>query len=191
VDAGTAIAGVLLLVVIGGVLGAYLGGRVIGPWIGQKLGNALTGARANGIIMRPQYGRAETFYKKGHYAESLAEYRKVFEQYPEDVYAHVRIAEILIQHFKNPTDAATELEAALPHTRKGENRAFLLNRLADVCLENLHDHDRACAALQRIVEDMRNTKWCTQAEDRIAALTRKQKGGLTPSQGETGYEIKL
>ena len=178
----------LILLVAG--LGFWFTVRVLAPWVGEKIGAAFTGMNGQ-ATMRPQYGRAEMFYQKGHYAESLAEYRKVFEQYPEDVYAHVRIAEILIQHFQNPTDAATELEAAVPHTRVGENRAFLLNRLADVCLENLHDYDRACAALQRIVQDMRNTKWSAQAEDRIAALGRKQKGDLAPSQDETGYEIKL
>lgn len=183
------IAIIFVLVIIGGAVGVFLSLRVVGPWVGDKVGAALTGMDGKATL-RPEYGRAEAFYKKGRYAESLAEYRKVFEKYPEDVYARVRIAEILIKHLQNPTDAATELEAALPHTRKGENRAFLLNRLADVCLENLHDHDRACAALQRVVSDMPNTKWAAQAEDRIAALTRKQRGDA-PSSGEQGFEVRL
>ena len=170
----------LFWVVIFAVVGAWLGARVIGPWVGEKFVQAIYGGGDDATI-RPQYSKAEARYSKGLYAESLTEFRKVFEEYPNDIFAHVRISEILIEHFQNPADAVKELQAALPDTRMGDQRAVLLNRRADISIEQLHDFQNACTVLRQIVEQMPKSKFRKLAEERLIAINVKRFGGIADS----------
>jgi tetratricopeptide (TPR) repeat protein len=188
---------ILFLIVFFAIMGLGIVVVVIAvvlPKLGDAFLYVVFGSQTNAII-RPQYSKAEARYKQGKYEESLYEYRKVLAQYPDDVFAHVRIAEVLIEHFQNPSEAVLQLERALPNTREGESRAFLLNRLADVYLEQFRNYDRARSTLQKIMEEMPETKWSLLAEKRIETL-HQMESGQGPKEhigkdGEKGFSVDV
>jgi tetratricopeptide (TPR) repeat protein len=132
------------------------------------------------VELRPEYSEAEARARQGKYEESIALFRKVWKKYPNDVNAHVRIAEILCQHFQQYDGAVVELKAALEKKVKPETWAFLANRLADIEAEYRHDYVAARDALQQVMLKFPNTSHATSAMARVRALNDKEAHDLRP-----------
>src|SRR5438876_10832316 len=91
----------------------------------------------------PEYSIAEARVKQGRYAEAIDEYRKVIEQFPDDVYAHVRVAELFVERFNDPKSAEIELLAAVEKAKVEDAFAFGAQRLADLYQYSLQEPRRA------------------------------------------------
>lgn len=141
------------------------------------VGNRVAGfifPEVDDVEVRPQYSRAEARASEGHYEEAIAEFRKVIEEYPDDVNAHVRIAEILCRHFQRYDDGIAEIRIALEKDIKPEQWAFLSNRLADIHVEYRRDFVAAREALQEILIKLPDTKYAAKARERVLALNEKE-----------------
>lgn len=147
--------------------------RFIAPWFAGLFERAVFGSGE--ATLRPQYSRAEALYHQGDWTNALAEYREVIKQYPEDVYAHLRIGEMLLQHFYDPEGAIQEFHSALEHSVKQEQRAFIRNRLADLYVEQLRDFEKARHHILQILEEMPNTRYAQLAQKRLVALNVRQQ----------------
>jgi tetratricopeptide (TPR) repeat protein len=127
------------------------------------------------VELHPQYSVPEARVCEGKYEEAIVEFRKVWNDYPHDVNAHVRIAELLCQHFQRYDDAVRELRAALEKRCKPEAWAFVANRLVDVQVEYLRDFVSARATLQEIILKFPSTKYAESARARVMALNDKEE----------------
>src|SRR6266404_9230632 len=61
----------------------------------------------------PEYSVAEARVNTGKYQEAIGEYRKVILKHPDDMYPHLRIADIALKHLQDTTTAEVELQASL------------------------------------------------------------------------------
>src|ERR1035438_707317 len=57
----------------------------------------------------PEYSVAEARVNTGKYPEAIEEYRKVITKHPDDMYPHLRIADIALKHLQDAKTAETEL----------------------------------------------------------------------------------
>lgn len=141
------------------------------------IGNRVAGMifpEVDDVEVRPQYSVAEARAREGRHQEAIGEFRKVIEEYPADVNAHVRIAELLCHPFRRYDDAVTELRIALAKPSKDETWAFLANRLVDIQVEQLHDYIAARTTLREILLRLPNTRYAEAARARVLALNDRE-----------------
>lgn len=145
--------------------------------LGESAGGLYTaGGRA--IRVHPEYSVAEARVKKGRYAEAVAEYREVIAKFPDDIYAHVKIADIAIEHLNDLPLAELELNSAFAKAARPEAISMTAHKLADFYQLSLHDPARAAEAMQQLAAKVPGTKEAHRAEERLAIL--RQAGNAAP-----------
>ena len=137
----------------------------------------------------PEYSVAEARVKQGQYAAAVEEFQKVIVQYPDDVYAHLRIAELAVEHLHDLKLAELELISAVSKAEGKDTTALAAGRLADFYQTTLQDPARALAVMKQLREKTPGTKQAKLAEERIAALERISQG--VPPQPKTPEKISL
>jgi tetratricopeptide (TPR) repeat protein len=137
----------------------------------------------------PEYSVAEARVKQGQYAAAVEEFQKVIVQYPDDVYAHLRIAELAVEHLHDLKLAELELISAVSKAEGKDTTALAAGRLADFYQTTLQDPARALAVMKQLRKKIPGTKQAKLAEERIAALERISQG--VPPQPKTPEKISL
>jgi tetratricopeptide (TPR) repeat protein len=122
------------------------------------------------LPIKPEYSIAEARLKQGRFAEAICAYREVIERFPDDVFAHLRLAEIYQEKLGNASTAQVELESALRKASAPDAFALTAHRLADFYERTLHDRERAVCVLRDIVQRCPDTKHASLAQHRIKAL---------------------
>jgi len=150
--------------------------------LGDRFSNFIMPQMDN-VEVRPEYSTAEARAREGRYKEAIVEFRKVWEKYPNDVNAHVRIAEIQSRQFQRFDEAVRELHAGLAKSNKPEQWAFVANRLVDIHVECLHDFVAARETLQQTIIKFPNTKFAEAATARVLALNDKEIHQSQPARG--------
>jgi hypothetical protein len=167
-SAGWAFIIVGLLAAVGIVLALVIGLPIIRR-LGTKAGGLFVGNDAS-FRIRPEYSTAEARVNQGRFAEAVAEYRLVIEKHPTDVYAHLRIAEMMVERFNNPKAAELELIPALAKATAPDAFALVSHRLADLYQYQLPQADRARAVMESLKAKLPGTKHAASADQRLAAL---------------------
>jgi tetratricopeptide (TPR) repeat protein len=132
----------------------------------------------------PEYSVAEARAKMGEYQEAVDEYRKVIAQYPEDVYPHLRIAELALAHLHDPKLAELELLSAVAKAEGEGTSAIAAGRLADFCQQTLHDPQRALVVMQQLKERFPGAKLAKLTDERIEKLKMICAGQKAPKPPE-------
>jgi tetratricopeptide (TPR) repeat protein len=167
-----------LVTMYGIVLFLLFGFSFIGK-VTERFSNLYMPADSNFRIM-PEYSVAEARVKKGRYAEAVDEYRAVIVKHPDDIYSHLRIADLALQHLNDVKLAELELQSALAKATGEDSTALAAGRLADLYQLTLHDVTRALDVMKQLREKIPNTKQAKLAEDRIAVLERLAHGEPPP-----------
>jgi tetratricopeptide (TPR) repeat protein len=131
--------------------------------------------------VRPEYSVAEARVKQGRYAEAVDEYRKVIAQYPEDVYSHLRIATLAVDHLNDLKLAELELLSAFAKATGDDPIVLAGGRLADLYQLTLKQPQRAVEVLEQLREKLPGTKHAAMAEQRIRALRELPVGSVPPT----------
>src|SRR6266481_4021932 len=118
----------------------------------------------------PEYSIAEARVNTGKYSEAIEEYRKVIVKHPDDMYPHLRIADIALKHLQDARSAEAELQAALAKASGEDSSALAAGRLADLYQLTLHDPARALEVMKQLREKIPETRQAKLAEERIAIL---------------------
>ena len=118
----------------------------------------------------PEYSVAEARVNTGKYAEAIEEYRKVIIRHPDDMYPHLRIADIALKHLQDAETAEVELQVALAKAGGEDSSALAAGRLADLYQLTLHDPGRALDVMKQLREKIPGTKQAKLAEERIVIL---------------------
>src|SRR5437867_8096511 len=113
-----------------GIAAFFIFGWPLLTRIAEKLGGIYNPSEDSSRVS-PQYSTAEARVKAGRYEEAIAEYRKVIEQFPVDIYGHIRIAEIAVERLNDPKLAELELLSATAKATTEEATALVAHRLAD------------------------------------------------------------
>ena len=129
----------------------------------------------------PEYSVAEARVKNGKYQEAVAEYREVIAKHPDDIYPHLRIADLALAHLNDVKLAELELQSAFAKASGDVTTALAAGRLADLYQHMLHEPARALEVMKQMRERIPGTKRATLAEDRIAALERLAAGEPPPA----------
>lgn len=124
----------------------------------------------------PEYSLAEAQVKKGKYQEAIDEYRKVIVEHSDDIYPHLRIADLALHHLNDVKLAELELMSAFAKAKGEDTTALAAGRLADFCQHTLHDPARALEVMKQLREKIPNTKQAKLAEERIAVLEGIARG---------------
>ncbi len=135
----------------------------------------------DGTPARPEYSTAEARVKAGRYEDAVAEYRKVIERYPDDIYAHLRIAELALQHLRDPNLAGVELTSALAKATTPDGVVLASHRLADFYQHTLHDVPRAIEVMRQLQARLPETKHALGAQQRIESLEQVRAGNAPPA----------
>ena len=118
----------------------------------------------------PEYSVAQARLKEGRYAEAVAEYHKVIEQFPQDIHAHLQIAEIAAEKLNNFGLAELELQAAFAKASSPDAVALAAHRLADFCQHKLKQRARAVEVMEQLRRRLPESKHALGAQQRIAVL---------------------
>ena len=138
------------------------------PWL-HRLGDRFASGSSSSRV-QPQYSIAEARAQQGRYAESIAEFRKVIQQFPEDVYAHIRIADLALDRFGDLATAETELRTAFGKATSDDGLALAGNRLADLYQSRFKDTRRAIETLEAVSAKVPTSKHGRRARERILLL---------------------
>lgn len=166
VSYGTAfiVAGIVVLI---GIVWAVAIGFPFIERLGEKAGQLYMPSDAS-FRIRPEYSIAEAHAKAGRYAEAIERFRQDSEQFPNEAFPHIRIAELQVQEFHDVPAAMTELEAALPKTRSADAFVLVSNRLADLALWRYGPRcQQALDYLRQIGRRYPGTKHAKAAAERI------------------------
>ena len=146
------------------------------------------GGKTSGLFMPsdehmrivPEYSVAEARANEGKYQEAVDEYRKVIAKHPEDLYPHLRIAELALNHLNDLKLVETELLSALGMAEGEVSIALAAGRLADLYQLTLNDPARALEVMKKVREKIPGTKRADLADERIAVLERIVQTGTPP-----------
>lgn len=116
------------------------------------------------------YGRARTYLVNEKYPEAIEEYRKAWEEDPDDVNAILQIADIYNHKLKDYKKAIPEYEKALAMRIDDNQWVFVRNQLADIYAQPLKQPRKAIAQLKEIIAKFPQTKYAQQAGERIKRL---------------------
>ncbi len=144
-------------------------GRSIMESVANKFESLYIGHDDNFRIM-PEYSTAEARVKSGKYQEAVNEYRQVIAEYPDDIYPHLRIAELAVKHLNDLKLAELELLSALGKATGEDSTALAAGRLADFYQLALQDPARALEVMKQLREKIPGTKQARLAEERITVL---------------------
>ena len=118
----------------------------------------------------PEYSVAEARVNTGKYPEAIEEYRKVIARHPDDMYPHLRIADIALKHLEDARTAELNLQEALAKAKGEDSSALAAGRLADLYQLTLHDPARALEVMKQLREKIPGTRQAKLAEERITIL---------------------
>jgi tetratricopeptide (TPR) repeat protein len=145
--------------------------------VGDAAASIYTGDDTRILIM-PEYGVAEARVGEGKYEEAIDEYRKVILEYPDDIYPHLRIAELAVKHLNDVKLAELELLSAMGKAKGEDTTALAAGRLADFYQHTLQDPARALEVMKQLRERIPGTKQARLAEERIVLLESIAHGGV-------------
>ena len=128
----------------------------------------------------PEYSVAEARVKEGKYQEAVDEYRKVIAEYPDDVYLHVRIADLAVTHLKDTKLAELELLSAVAKAQGEDTTAIVAGRLADLYQFTLQQPQRALEVMEQLCAKLPGSKAAVLAEERIRTLRELVAGRELP-----------
>jgi tetratricopeptide (TPR) repeat protein len=171
--------GVIVAVPHGLVLFVLLG-RPLLECVGERIGNALFVPSDKHFRIMPEYSLAEARVSEGKYQEAIDEYRKVIIAHPEDIYPHLRIAELALKHQNDLKLAELELLSALGKANGQDSTALAAGRLADFYQLALQDPTRALEVMKQLREKIPDTKQALLAEERIVMLESIVHNGVVP-----------
>jgi predicted negative regulator of RcsB-dependent stress response len=176
-DLGTGLVAIMLAVLYGLVLFALFGWSILQS-IGERFGNSLYMPSDVNFQIMPEYSTAEALVNKGKYQDAIDEYRKVILEYPEDIYPHLRIAELAVNHLNDLKLAELELLSAMGKAKGEDSTALAAGRLADFYQHTLQDPVRALEVMKQLREKIPGTKQAKLAEERIALLEGIAQGNV-------------
>ncbi len=128
----------------------------------------------------PEYSIAEARVKEGKYEEAIEEYRTVILQHPADVYPHLRIAELALDHLHDAKLAELELQSAVNKAAGGETAVLAAGRLADFYQQTQPDPKRALEVMKQLRKKLEGSKHVKLIDERIATLERLAGGYRVP-----------
>jgi tetratricopeptide (TPR) repeat protein len=171
------VVGLILSIMYGFILFALFGWSMI-LRVGDRFASLYTG-RDEDIQIVPEYSVAEARAAMGKYQEAIDEYRKVIAEYPEDIYPHLRIAEMAVKHLNDLKLAELELLLALGKAKGEDTTALAAGRLADFYQLTLNDPARALEVMKQVREKIPGTKQAKLAEERITVLEGVVHAGVS------------
>jgi tetratricopeptide (TPR) repeat protein len=161
----------LMLAIFYGFILFYLFGWPMIQHVGDRFGTLYTGNDEN-FQISPEYSVAEARVQAGKYQEAIDEYREVILKHPDDMYPHLRIADIALKHLQDANIAELDLMTALAKAKGADSSALAAGRLADLYQLTLHDPHRALEVMKQLHEKIPGTKQAKLAEERIAILEK-------------------
>jgi tetratricopeptide (TPR) repeat protein len=173
---GDKFVGVVLSIFYGLLLFALFGWSFI-TGVGERIGNSLYLPSDENFRVMPEYSLAEARVKNGKYEEAVDEYRKVIVEHPDDIYPHLRVAELALKHLNDLKLAELELLSAMGKAKGEDTTALAAGRLADFYQHTLQEPARALEVMKQLRGKIPGTKQARLAEERIALLESIAHGG--------------
>jgi tetratricopeptide (TPR) repeat protein len=158
----------LALVVYGVILWVLFGLPLVLK-AGAKAASLHLGDDSDTRVM-PEYSMAQARLKEGRYIDAVAEYQKVIDQFPQDIHAHLQIAEIAAEKLNNFGLAELELQSAVAKASSPDAVALAAHRLADFYQQKLQQPARAAEVMEKLRTRLSETKHALGAQQRIAVL---------------------
>ncbi|MCG3146620.1 MAG: hypothetical protein PCFJNLEI_00053 [Verrucomicrobiae bacterium] len=124
----------------------------------------------DGRPAQPEYSLAEARLQEGRYDEAIAEYRKIGRQYPQDVYVHVKIAEIAVTHLDDIPTAEVELLTACTKATTPDTLVMTHNKFADLYQFRLNNPVRALEIIEELRGKIPGSPAAQRAEERCTLL---------------------
>lgn len=162
--------GTLIVILVVGLGVAIFIGRPLAGWIGEKWGNFFWMPSDGSMDVHPDFSLAEAQVRQGHYERAIEVFRDYIVRFPKELTPHIRIADLLVEHFQDYAGAIEELKQAIAKTHAEEATALLFQRMADLHLAHHHDTASAIACLQEIQKRFPNSPRGTAAAERAAGL---------------------
>jgi tetratricopeptide (TPR) repeat protein len=179
VDPATKLIGVMLAVLYGLFLFLLFGLSILRRVAGRVA--SLYEPDDKHFQLMPEYGVAEARVKAGRYAEAVEEFRKIIEQFPDDVFAHTRIAVLALEHLQDVALAELELNSAFAKAASADAKAMTGHRLADFYQGTLHDRLRAVEVMRRLAEKLPGSPEAVRALERVAFLEQGAEPVTSPT----------
>ena len=177
-DLGAAMEILGIALVFGAVLFLLIGIPLL-QQLGEKTTHLFMPTDENFPVV-PQYSVAEARVKEGKYQEAVEEYRKVIVEHPDDVYPHIRISELAVEHMHDLKLAETELLAGQAKAVQEDAVALIAHKLADLYQHQFHDPQRGLDVLLGVHGKLTNAKHVKRTGERIESMQQSVESNQLP-----------
>ena len=148
--------------------------------LGERIGGGLYTPSDDSSHVMPEYGTAKARVNAGRYEEAVVEYRKVIEQFPRDIHAHIAIADIAMEQLNDLDLAERELQSAVAKAKSPPGISLATHRLADFYQNLAQDVPRAIEVMRQVEVKLPGSNEASRAEARILAMQKLVDGALVP-----------
>ncbi len=143
------------------------------PWLGDAV---TTGLLSSGEeIQRDDQTKAVASLAQGDYEQAIELYEKVLEDKPEDPFPIAEIAKIYLEKMQDPKRALDFIQSHLESRDwPVDDAAFLMFRMIDIHVENLHEYQLAHDLLQEVIANFPNTRHSANAHHKLHEVEQAQ-----------------
>jgi tetratricopeptide (TPR) repeat protein len=156
------------MISIGGV-GGLLAVKYLLPWIGDAFGEAMFSSGEK--IEQDDMMKAAACISQGNYEGAIGHYEKMLEEKPEDPFPVAEIAKLQAERLHDPQAALNTLSGHLQSRDwPVDDAAFLMFRIAEVNMSQLHDYGQARDMLEQVIGNFPGTRHSANAYHKISEI---------------------
>jgi len=160
------------------VYGGIIGGMLLAWWYSGRLSGGIAGfmlGDSAGADAQETYSLAERYETEHEYGKAIEQYRRAIEKDKKNVQPRMKLADL---HYRlgEYDRCITHMQEAvdLSRTMPMSERCALMNRLADVYLEQKHDPVSALEILRKIVTEFPDSRYAVYARDRMMQIKERR-----------------
>jgi tetratricopeptide (TPR) repeat protein len=176
--------GALLAILTVAFVVAIFFGRPLADWIGTKVGNWFYVPSDDSVDVHPDFSLAEAQVQQGHYEKAIEVFRDYLARFPKELAPHIRIVDLLVEHFNDYAGAIQELKTAISKTSAAETTSLLYQRMADLHLAHHNDIPSAVECLKEIQRRFPHTRHANAALERATQLQKTDEQDGAPAATE-------
>ena len=156
------------------VYGGIIVGMLIAWWYSGRLSGGIAGfilGESVGGDVKETYSLAERYETEHEYRNAIEQYRRAIEKDKKSARPRMKLADL---HYRlgEYDHCITYMQEALhlSKTMSVSERCALMNRIADVYLEQKHDPASALEVLRDIVKEFPDSRYAVYARDRMLQI---------------------
>lgn len=168
----------LIFFLVVGAGGGLFAIKYLIPWLGDSIGEAVFSSGEQ--VTHDYQMKAVSKIAQGDYDGAIKLYEGILRDKPEDPFPIAEIARIYIDKMNDPVRALDFIQEHLESKEwPVDDAAFLMFRMIDIHVDNLHDYDTAHDLIEEVIANFPNTRHSANAHHKLHEVEQAQFKKIT------------